>query len=149
MLSYGGALRDYFIEQVESKSKRVSDCAKRLIKTQDAYFTGLEGVASLDELTPSIEQRRAALTMARLRDKTIQKKAFETSIIAQLATHQTLLYGRHSLSIVYDGNDIARSVITPMTEYSYKTEIPKLFVINPVGLDQMLKICRVESKDSK
>ncbi|PXX99293.1 hypothetical protein [Halomonas sp. LBP4] len=144
LLSYGGDLRSFIERQSQSPSKRISDCVQRLIKNHDTYIAGLKRTEHVVEFLPTIEQRRAAGMKDRERNKDIQKQAHERSIFAQLVTHQTLLYGNKSFSMIYGAGEEKKSSVTPLSEISYSTEYPRLAVVDPVGFGQMLAIFRVE-----
>lgn len=149
LLSYSGDLRDFLEEQVKNSSQRISDCIARLIKSHDFYLAGLEQTEHLVEFLPTIAQRRAAAMKDRERNKDIQKQAHKTSIFSQLISHQTLLYGKKTLSIIHGEGGKKFPNITPLSELSYSAELPRLSVIDPVGFHQMLTVFRVERKVSQ
>lgn len=149
LLSYSGDLRDFLEEQVKNPSQRISDCVARLIKNHDAYLAGLEQTEHLVEFLPTIAQRRAAAMKDRERNKDIQKQAHRMSIFSQLISHQTLLYGKKTLSIIQGEGGKKFPNITPLSEISYSAELPRLSVIDPVGFHEMLTAFRVERKVSK
>lgn len=146
LLSYGGELREFLETKVKASSKRVSECATRLMALQDLYLAGLEQTHKLVEFLPTPEQRRAAAIKDRARNNEIQKKAHENSILSDLAKGQTLLYGKKSFYMIYahDGNQVPS--IMPLTEFSYSTEIPRLSVLDSVGFQIMLTEFRMEKK---
>lgn len=149
LLSYGGELRSFLEKEAQNPSKRISNCVRRLLHSHDDYIFGLKSTEHLVEFVPTIEQRRAAAMQDRERNKEIQKQAHKRSMFAQLVTHQTLLYGKKSFSIVYGegGKKIPR--VTPLSEFSYRAEIPRLSVVDPVGFKQLLTIFRIERKVSQ
>ncbi|AXY40866.1 hypothetical protein [Halomonas sp. JS92-SW72] len=149
LLSYGGDLRSFLEGQAQNPSKRISDCVRRLLKSHDAYIAGLKKVEHLVEFFPTIEQRRAAVVKDRERNKDIQKQAHERSIFSQLVTHQTLLYGKKSFSIIHGGDGKKIPSVTSLSEFSYSTEFPRLSVVDPVGFNQALTIFRIERKVSQ
>ncbi|GAB5476618.1 MAG: hypothetical protein Marn2KO_00850 [Marinobacter nauticus] len=149
LLSYSGDLRDFLEEQVKNPSQRVSDCIARLINSHDAYLAGLEQTEHLVEFLPTIAQRRTAAMKDRERNKDIQKQAHRMSIFSQLISHQTLLYGKKTLSIIQGEGGKKLPNITPLSEISYSAELPRLSVIDPVGFQEMLMAFRVERKVSQ
>lgn len=149
LLSYSGDLRQFLETQLKSKSKRISDCAMRLLTKHDAHIAGLETTQNLVELLPSIEQRRAVAMKDQERNRDIQKQAYERSIFASMVTQQTLLYGRKSFSIMHSIDGAKHPNISALSEFSYSIELPRLSVIDPVGFNEMITFFRAEKRRSK
>jgi len=148
LLSYGGDLRVFIESQCSSASKRISECAKRLISKHDAHNAGLETTRNLVELLPSIERRRAVAMKDRERNRDIQKKAHEMSVFADLVTHQTLLYGRKNFSIIHGAEGEKHPSISPLSEFSHSVELPRLMVIDPVGFNARITFFRAMKRKS-
>lgn len=148
LLSYGGDLRDFLETQRTSASKRISECTKRLLAKHDAHIAGLETIKDLVELLPTIEQRRAVAMKDQERNRDIQKRAHEQSVFASLVTHQTLLYGRKSFSIIHGADGAKHPNISALSEISHSIEFPRLMVIDPIGFNAMLTFFRAEKRRS-
>ena len=146
LLCYGGDLRDFIESQKNNKSKRVSKCVELLITKHDSYLSGLKEAKHLVEFVPSIEHKRAVALKNYERNKEIQKEAHENSFFAQIVTHQTLLYGKKSLSMIHHGDGKVTPSITPLSKFSYSTEIPRLSIIDPVRFNQILTIFRAKRR---
>jgi hypothetical protein len=146
LLSYGGDLRDFLETQRGSNSKRISACVKRLLSRQDEHFAGLEVADTLVELLPTNEQRRAASLKDQERNREIQKRAHEQSVLASLMTRKTLLYGRKSFFVVHGADGEKHPTISPLAEISHSTELPRLLVIDPVGFNAMISFFRFEQR---
>jgi len=146
LLSYGGELRDFLITQRSSSSKRVAQCAKRLIAKHDTYISGLEKTNGLVEFLPTNAQRRAAAAKDYERNKDIQKQAHKRSIFADIVSHSTLLYGKQSFTMIHGADDKKTPSITPLAEFSYSTELPRLSVVDPVGFHETLTAFRLEER---
>lgn len=142
LLSYGGDLRVFLEEQCSNSSKRISECATRLVSRHEAHIAGIETAQDLVELRPSIEQRRAVAMKDKDRNRDIQKRAHEQSIFASLVTHQTLLYGRKSFSIIQGEEGKKHPNISALSEISHSVELPRLMVIDPVGFNARLTVFR-------
>lgn len=148
LLSYGGDLRVFLEAQCSSSSKRISECAKRALSKHDAHIAGLETTRNLVELLPSIEHRRAVAMKDRDRNRDIQKQAHELSVFASLMTHQTLLYGRKSFSIVHGAGGKKHPNISQLSEISHSIELPRLMVIDPVGFNARITFFRAMKRRS-
>lgn len=146
LLCYGGNLRNFLEQQITNPSKRISDCVGRLLERHDSYLSGLKQTSSLVEFLPTPERRRAAGMKDRALNDTIQKQAHMNSILSQLSSHQTLLYGRKSLCVIYGADGRKIPTVTPLSEFSYSTELPRLSVVDPVGFNEMLMIFRTERR---
>lgn len=149
LLSYGGKLRDYLETQRNSKSKRVADCVSRILAKHDEHLAGIECVEDLIELRPSIDQRRAAAVKDQERRREIEKGAHERSILSSLVTHETLLYGRKSLSIIQGGDGAKYPSVTELSEFSFSMEVPRLSVFDPVGFSERLTVLRAMKRKSE
>jgi hypothetical protein len=146
LLSYGGELRKFLEAQCKNKSKRISECAIRLVARHDSHIAGLETTKDLVELLPTIEQRRAVAMKDQERNRDIQKQAHERSVFAGLMTHQTLLYGRKSFSIIQGGDGRKHPNVTELSEFSHSVELPRLMVVDPVGFNEMITLFRTEQR---
>lgn len=94
LLSYGGELHDFLVTQRSSSSKRITECAQRLLAKHETYIKGLEQTNGLVELLPTNAQRRAAAAKDHERNRDIQKQAHKRSVFADIVSHSTLLYGK-------------------------------------------------------
>ncbi|MFG6627039.1 hypothetical protein [Sulfitobacter sp. 1A12056] len=149
LLCYGGELRDFLINQKRSTSKRIAQCAQRLLDKHDTYIKGLEQTDGLVELLPSNVQRRAAAAKDHERNRDIQKQAHKRSIFADIVSHSTLLYGKKSFTMIYGADDKKTPSITPLSEFSYSAELPRLSVVDPVGFHETLTVFRLEKRISR
>ena len=104
---------------------------------------GIKTPEALVELMPSVEQRRTSAMKDFERNQEIQKQARARSILADLVTHKTLLYGRKSFSIVHGREGEKHPNVSALSEFSYSAELPRLSVIDPVGFNELISIFRV------
>lgn len=149
LLSYSSELRPYLEQQASSASPTVAKAAQDLIARHAAYIEGLEKAQDLNELEPSNEARRAAAIKDHQRNTDIQKQARKMSILGDLFHTVTMLYGRKSFSMVTGADGKKFPSITPLSEHSYSFEFPRLSVVDPVGFNRLLLVCRVEQRKEK
>lgn len=109
----------------------------------------VNSVNHLVEFLPSIERRRAAGIKERNKNKEIQDKAHEDSIISKLASKQDLLYGKKSFFLMGEEGGNAIPQVRALSEFSYSVEVPRLSVIDAVGFSEMITVFRVEKKALK
>ena len=149
LLSYSSELRPYLEQQTTHASPTVAKAAQDLIARHAAYIGGLEQAKDLSELEPSNEARRAAAMKDHQRNTDIQKQARKMSVFGDMIHTATMLYGRKSFSLVTGADGQKFPNITPLGEHSYSFEFPRLSVVDPVGFNGLLAICRIEQRKTK
>lgn len=149
LLSYSSELRPYLERQVSSASPTGAKVAQELIAKHAAYIEGLERAHDLSELEPSNEARRAAAIKDHQRNTDIQKQARKMSIFGDMFHSATMLYGKKSFSTITGADGKKFPNITPLSEHSYSFEFPRLSVVDPVGFNALLTVCRVEQRKTK
>ncbi|UWP97865.1 hypothetical protein [Aliiroseovarius crassostreae] len=149
LLSYSSELRPFLETQTTSASTLVSDTAKRLIDRHASYTEGLEKAQDISELEPSNEARRAAAIKDHHRNAEIQKQARKMSVLADLVHTTTMLYGRKSYTMITGADGQKFPSITPLSEHTYSFEFPRLSVVDPVGFNGLISVCRVEQRKAK
>ena len=55
-----------------------------------------------------------------------------------------LLYGRRSITYVEGPNDVRRPVEMELKGHSFTFELPRMEILDPIGLDFMLRVFRIE-----
>lgn len=149
LLSYSSELRPYLEQQASSASPTAAKAAQELIAQHAAYIEGLEKAHDLSELEPSNEARRAAAIRDHQRNTDIQKQARKMSIFGDMFHTATMLYGKKSFSMITGADGKKFPNITPLSEHSYSFEFPRLSVVDPVGFNALLTVCRVEQRKTE
>ncbi|MDO6591770.1 hypothetical protein DS901_16595 [Loktanella sp. D2R18] len=149
LLSYSSELRPYLGQQASSASPTVAKASQELMAKHAAYIEGLEQAQDLSELEPSNEARRAAAIKDHQRNTDIQKQARKMSVFGDMFHTATMLYGRKSFSLVTGGDGKKFPNITPLSEHSYSFEFPRLSVVDPVGFNGLLVVCRIEQRKTQ
>lgn len=149
LLSYSSELRPYLEQQASSASPTVAKAAQDLIARHKAYIEGLKNAEELSELEPSNKARRAAAIKDHQRNTDIQKQARKMSVFASLVHNVTMLYGRKSFTMITGADGQQFPSISPLSEHSYSFEFPRLSVVDPVGFNALLTVCRVEQRKVK
>ncbi|ATG48531.1 hypothetical protein CEW89_13730 [Celeribacter ethanolicus] len=149
LLSYSSELRPYLEQQASSASPTVAKASQDLIARHKAYIEGLRNAEEISELEPSNEARRAAAIKDHQRNTDIQKQARKMSIFGDMFHTATMLYGRKSFSMITGADGKKFPSITPLSEQSYSFEFPRLSVVDPVGFNRLLLVCRVEQRKEK
>ena len=76
----------------------------------------------------------------------MQEVAQGKSLLAQLMTTQTLLYGDQSSFSIRDDDGSRRSQTVPMAQIAVSSELPKGIFFDPVGTDWLLEVFRHEQR---
>ena len=148
LLNYAGIARA-LIEPV-SKDRRdpAQAFAKRALSRLTKYLGDLESVEPLRELRPSERQRQ--LEWERHSDAMAEARrgADQKSIFADLFTKVLVLYGNRSVSYHNIGEETPKRFETKMASHGVSIEIPRVDIVDPLGLQRMLFAFRAEKRPS-
>jgi hypothetical protein len=142
LLNFGGDLVDYLsaIAETDAAYSHVQAALKR----HKEYVEGLGVGGELRELWPTERQRQ--IERMRRADEAAEtfKAAEKQSVILNFVKRSTLLYGKRSVSYIKDANDERRSFDMELGSTGFAIELPRMLTTDPVGLDYILRIYRVE-----
>lgn len=142
LLSYGGDAREY-LKGIPATDLAYVPIQNALAKDKE-FYAGLDATGAIKELHPSDYQRDVAHQRAADDMRTVHKKAQSKSILLNLVRRSTILYGRRSLTYVTDPNGTQRAVSMDLKSFDVSFELPRREILDPVGLDYMLRMYRVE-----
>ena len=148
-------VRDYFLmnyltaidwfEAALTSNDPAQQSIQRLSQSINSYINELEQIGTCSAFRPSERDRQ--LESYRLGDfaRGIQKKAEEGSTLLSLVHKATLLYGTASIAYIYrsDHNGPDRQEM-PLKTFQHAAEIPRMEVIDPVGLNFAIYKFRLE-----
>ena len=122
---------------------------QRLSQAMNSYVTELEQTGSCSAFRPNERERQ--LEAYRLGDfvRGIQKKAEEGSLFSSIAHKSTMLYGTASIAYIYrnaDGDPDRQEI--SLGSFEHATEIPRMEVMDPVGLHYAIYRFRSEPPPS-
>jgi len=139
--NYGG-VRDYLgrLAPEDAASKAVTWA----LAQNDSYLEAQRSIPRIVELQPSEHHRR--IEQLRISDqmRDAHKEAESGSIFLNLVSRSVLLYGNRSLTFVDDGQDNLRAMEIDLHAHEISYEMPRMEVIDPVGLDYILRMFRHE-----
>tara|TARA_R110000764_G_scaffold229762_1_gene320718 strand:- start:3670 stop:5406 length:1737 start_codon:yes stop_codon:yes gene_type:complete len=141
LLSYMGKGKSYLEEKLDSLDDS-QVIVKQLLLDLDNYRSNILDAFDIKELRAP--QREVNLYWKDFNTKmshSINKS--KKSSIMDLFTTQTILYGHDVMSHIHMGSETKRSINT-MHSFSHSSELPKLSVIDPEGLEIMLRMFRTE-----
>lgn len=142
LLNYGGKAKDYL------KSLRPVDSAhpfvQKALAKEEAFHKGLDATGTIRELHPSDYQRDVVWQRTRDEMRAAHKLAEKKSVLINLVHRSTILYGKRSLTYVSDLNGNRRAITMDLKSFETSFELPRHEILDPVGLDYMLRVFRVE-----
>ena len=141
-LSYGGAAKEY-LNSIPATDLAYGAIQDALAKDRE-FYAGLEAAGTIKELHPSDYQRDVVLQRSNDEMRAAHKKAEGNSVLLSLVRRSTILYGRRSLTYVTDYDGSQRAVAMDLKSFEASFELPRREILDPVGLDYMLRVYRVE-----
>jgi hypothetical protein len=140
--NYGGKLRE-FLSSIGS-TDNAYPAIVRALSVNDEYVEALKSVGEVKELRPSEAQRQ---TVHR-NDSDEMRKSFKAaqreSVLMRLVSRSVVLYGKRTLTVVDGPGNDRRFMEMDLQSHSFGVEVPRSTVIDPVGLDLMLRVFRRE-----
>lgn len=146
LINYGGITVDYLKRISEDDADPAQAAVHRALAGREAYLEGLSSIGTVPELHPSERERR--LEWQRHSDSMAEawRVARKKSIFAQIATESLILYGTRAVSWFKDHTDEPQRIETPMGSISHSFEMPRVEIVDPVGLQMMLLHFRGEDR---
>lgn len=139
--NYGG-VREYLgsLAPEDAASKAVTWA----LAQNGSYLEAQRSIPRIVELQPSEHHRR--IEQLRISDqmRDAHKKAESGSVFLNLVSRSVLLYGNRSLTFVDDGKDNLRPMEIDLHSHGISYEMPRMEVIDPVGLEYLLRVFRHE-----
>ena len=147
LINYPVAI-DWFEEHVSTEDP-AQPMVTRLSSDLRTYLGGIRGRGICKAFRPSERQRR--LQDYRQMDmwRTIQRDAYERSIASYISQKSTVLYGTGSIYYLYIGDEsVPRRQVSSFASHRQEMEIPRLEVLDPVGLDYAIHRIQSEAPSS-
>ena len=145
LLNYSGALRDW-LEGLLKEEARGNDSIRVALSRAQEVLDGIDAAREVVEFEPSSFRRALfGFQEAEKMDRAL-RAAQKNSILAQLCTTQTLLYGDRSSFGIRDGDGVRRPQTVNMKETSIRRELAKGLVFDPVGTEALIETFRYERR---
>lgn len=143
LISYTVKGKSYVSEKLDSLDDETKKIVEKSLSDLESYQSGIKDSEELKEL--KAPQREVDLYWRDFNSKMSKsmEESRKNSILELIGTTQTILYGHDVVSHIYMGSETRRSINT-MHSFSHSSELPKLSVLDPEGLDVMLRIFRNE-----
>jgi hypothetical protein len=145
LVNYTGVARKHVEVVAADASDPAAPAAQRVLDRLNTYLDGLRSAGRVAELRPSererqLEWQRQSDEMARVYDAARKK-----SIFVQLMRQSVMLYGTRFVRYVRDAAGVPRRVAADLGSFGASFEMPRMEIIDPVGLQFMLLTFRGES----
>ena len=148
LYNYPSTVERYLVPRKASATGPEGPAITQAIALLETYLAEVRSVGSLPELWPSERQVTAYNRHFSREVADSFKEAQKKSVLMSLVSRSVLLYGRTSVSHVYDGQGNQRRVEIPLASHGVTFEIPRLEHLDPVGLDFQQRFMRVEQLKS-
>jgi hypothetical protein len=148
LINFSGNVAEYLGSRAAIEEEPVKAAIQRSLDGLERYLAGLRSVGEIAALHPSLEHRDAyrrhfAGEMARS-----FKKAQAESVLMQLVHRSVLLYGRKAIHHVIGPEGEINRMETHLGSHGTQIEVPRLTILDPHGLDYMLRVFRHERLES-
>jgi hypothetical protein len=143
LVNYGRTIVDYLrnIEVADPAYQHI----QLALKSAEQYLEELGSAGLIKELHPSERERQLEHLCFADQTREAHKQAMEQSVLLSLVHRSVILYGKRSLTYFGTSNGERRPVEMELTPHSVSMELPRMDVFDPVGLDYLLRVFRVES----
>lgn len=144
MINYPGYVNKYIDNNYETLIESAQTACNKAREEFNQYIENLKSTDKIPELHPpqshkDTYNRHFAREMA-----DAMNEAEKKSVLLSSVSKSILLYGRKSISYVYDFNDKPRRNEMHLHEHGTEFEFPRVQNIDPFGLDYTLRIFRTE-----
>ncbi len=146
LINYMGRLREYVRQQSEVESGKVKTAIDAALKSVDDYLATLNSIGNLPALHVTEAQREAYKRYMSVSMAESRKEAEKKSVLLNLFSRSTLLYGTKSICRIYGPDGQSKRMEMPLRPYGVQFEVPRMQGIDAFGLDYMLRVFRAEKR---
>jgi hypothetical protein len=146
LLNYGGFAKELLVPISTDKSDQARGAARKALARIKDYLAALNAARAISELRPSERQRQIEWQRNSDAMAEAHRHAEKKSVFADIFTKVVVLYGNRSISYIRHPNLEARRMETKMQSHGVSIEMPRIEVVDPVGLQKMLLSFRAETR---
>ncbi|MEC9413284.1 MAG: hypothetical protein VX829_11505 [Pseudomonadota bacterium] len=144
-LNYPGEVGNYLRTQTEPKKIKIA--CDQILMWSENYFKNIREMEHLPELLPSQAHREAYDRNFSSKMRVSMKSAESESTFLSMVSKSIILYGRKSIDYFHVGEGTTtRRTECHLQRHETGIEVPRQTLIDPVGLDYMLRVFRNEYK---
>lgn len=140
--NYGGKIKEYLcgIAAIDPAYHHV----QLPLKEAEQYLDSIRAVGNVKELHPSESQRQTVRVRDRDEMRKAHKQAMNQSVLLSLVSRSVILHGRRTVTFVEEPGKKRRPMEMDLKSHSIEFELPRTEIIDPIGLDLMLRVFRAE-----
>jgi hypothetical protein len=144
LLNYSGVAREHVKGVATDAGDPAAPAAQRALARLDIYLNGLRSAARVAELRPSERERQLAWQRQSDELERVYVAAQKESVFLPLLSRSVLLHGDRSISYVQDPSGAPRRIEANLDSFGTSFELPRMEIVDPVGLQMMLTNFRAE-----
>jgi hypothetical protein len=146
LINYPLATREYLEGALPNLPAEAKAQVEAVLARDDSYKKAINDVGYVPELQPTERQRRIEHERQAEAFAEARKWAEGKSVLRQLFTRQTLLFGARAISHVGDYKGGTRRLNNALGTVRYETDNLMGWAYDPFGLDYLLRVFRGERK---
>lgn len=150
LINYPGQVRNYLDQQIQTTiSSPLKEALQAAVNSLESYVADLNTVSTIPEIHPPQRNIDAYNLRFQKQCSEYMTQAEKSSALFSILPKSLLLYyGNKSIDYVYAYNSEVKRVETPLKKLGdgekISISIPSLTLIDPLGLDYMLRMFQVE-----
>lgn len=148
LLNYTGRVRDYLLRQTELEPAEVKAVLDETLRNLEEYLEGLRSTGERPALHPTVSQLEAHRRYFASKMDESWRAARAKSPLLSLVRESVLLYGRATITYARGPDGEAQRNESPLHAQETEMEMPRLQILDPWGLDMMLRIFRAGQIES-
>lgn len=148
LINFSGNVAEYLGGRAATEEEPVRAAIRRVLDALERYLADLRSVGEIAALQPSLEHRDAYRRHFAAEVARSLKKVQAESVLMQLVHRSVLLYGRKAIHHVFGPEGEISRMETHLGSHGTQIEFPSLTILDPYGLDYMLRVFRHERLES-
>jgi len=144
LINYPGKVKEYLMKLSDIEVGEVKKVVDQALVKIEQYLEDLRTVGKLNALHPSKAQQEGYYRhFAQLMGKSL-KEAERKSVFLHLVSKNVILYGRKWINYCYNSEGEACRSEAPLLEHTSEVEFARLEILDPFGINAMLRQFRYE-----
>ncbi|NMN07512.1 MULTISPECIES: hypothetical protein [unclassified Novosphingobium] len=144
LMNYSGVASDYLKPVADQPADPAAPAAQRALDGLAAYIDGLKSIGKVRELHPSERERQLEWERHSDSMNEAMRAARKQSIFGQIASDSLMLYGNRAITWVDHPTEPPRRIETKLASIDTSFEMPRIDIVDPLGLQLMLLHFRAE-----
>jgi len=144
LVNYSGEAQDALREEMNAHEEPLKTLLAEPLQQLEAYLAQLPEGPLLGALQPSQAHREIQTRRRRDLIRAAAEQAESRSVFASLFKKSVMLYGRSSIHYIHTPGQEPRRMQTSLQKHGVRMEVPRMSIIDPIGLDYILRTFRGE-----